>query len=109
MLNLIANEFTEAEEIILPSKEKITIPPLTLAITMKYQNTIRKFGNPKKLTVEQANTMQKTFMNLILEWLNTNLEQKEISMKYLEENFNSKQITALIECFGQVIIGTEKK
>lgn len=109
MLNLIENEFVQAEEIILPNKERISIPPLTLSLTMQYQNTIRKFGNPKKLTVEQADKMQKTFMNLILEWLNTNLEQKEISMKYLEENFNSKQITALIEYFGQVIIGTEKK
>ena len=38
MLNLIENNFVENEEIILPNKERITLPPLTLAITLKYQN-----------------------------------------------------------------------
>ena len=30
-------------------------------------------------------------------------------MKFIEENFNSKQLTALIEYFGNIITDTEKK
>ena len=109
MLNLIENNFVENEEIILPNKERITLPPLTLALTLKYQNALMKFKNIKKPTQDQALKINKTVLGLIIEWLNTNTEGKEISMKFIEENFNSKQLTALIEYFGNIITDTEKK
>ena len=109
MLNLTDNNFVENEEIILPNKESITLPPLTLALTLKYQNELMKFKNIKNPTQEQALKINKTALRLIIEWLNTNIEKKEISMKFIEENFNSKQLTGLIECFGNTITQTEKK
>ena len=68
-----------------------------------------KFKNIKKPTQDQALKINKTVLGLIIEWLNTNTEGKEISMKFIEENFNSKQLTALIEYFGNIITDTEKK
>lgn len=109
MLNLIENNFVENEEIILPNKDRITLPPLTLALTLKYQNSLIKFKNIKNPTQEQALKINKTVLGLIIEWLNTNIEEKAISMKFIEENFNSKQLTALIEYFGNIITDTEKK
>lgn len=109
MLNLIENDFIQNEEIILPNKDRITLPPLTLALTLKYQNSLLKFKNIKNPTQEQALKINKTVLGLIIEWLNTNTEGKEISMKFIEENFNSKQLTALIEYFGNIITDTEKK
>ena len=109
MLNLIENNFVENEEIILPNKDSITLPPLTLALTLKYQNSLIKFKNIKKPTQDQALKINKTVLGLIIEWLNTNIEGKEITMKFIEENFNSKQLTALIEYFGNIITDTEKK
>ena len=109
MLNLIENNLVQNEEIILPNKDRITLPPLTLALTLKYQNSLMKFKNIKNPTQEQALKINKTVLGLIIEWLNTNIEKKEINMKFIEENFNSKQLTDLIEYFGNIITDTEKK
>lgn len=109
LINFTDLELNQNDEITLPDKTALHIPPLKLYLVNKYRGMLVKFAKNKKTTPEEGINRVKEFTKIAVEWLNTNIEGKEITMEYINKTFNERHLNRLLTGFAEVLVNTEKK
>lgn len=109
LINFTDLELNENDEITLPDGSVIHIPPLKLYLVNKYRGILMKFSKNKTSSPEEEMKKIEEFKKIAVEWLASNVEGKEITMEYINKNFNERHLNRLLTGFAEVLVNTEKK